>query len=76
MGNTIIIKQTSCTHCPAGMYDYYYPTSDSFDMDHVGYCRKTLRKDNEVGYGRKDEDFPIPDWCPILLEQKEAEKKW
>ena len=31
-------------------------------------CKLTDRKppNNESGYGIIDEDFPIPDWCPLL----------
>lgn len=75
-GNKLIIEKTSCNECP--YKDYYYPRwSDSFDMDHIGYCTKTTRKNpnNEVGYGINDNDFPIPDWCPLLPENLDKENK-
>lgn len=68
--NVIIHEQRSCISCPN--FGHYFPTDDWFDEEFVGYCQKTTRRkeDREMGYGRKDIDFPIPDWCPILLEQQ------
>lgn len=71
MGNVIIEKRTSCIGCK---YFDTRRTADSFDHEFIGICnnKDAVTTDKEVGYGDEKEDFPIPDWCPILLKQNSA----
>lgn len=71
MGNVIIEKITSCMNCKC--FDTRR-TADPFDHEFIGVCsnKEAVTTDNEVGYGDDKEDFPIPDWCPILLKQNSA----
>lgn len=66
--NIIKIEKTINSCCECEHHDYYFPTDDWFDEEFICTCKLTDRKppNNESGYGIIDEDFPIPDWCPLL----------
>lgn len=68
MKNILYKPMTSCIQCEH--HDYYFPTDDWFDEEHVCICKITDRKspDNEIGYGSSKDDFPIPNWCPLLAK--------
>ena len=71
--NKLIVEVTTCMSCPKNLMGYYFPTSDSYDFDYVGYCKheeapSSDPRENKVGYGEYPEEFPIPNWCPLLKQ--------
>lgn len=66
---SIIVEINNCKECPHFKEERYY-TGDSWEIAHNWFCKKENNK-KIAGYVEwyEEKKVPIPDWCPIKINE-------
>ena len=64
----IAIEVENCKSCPHFYEDNGYST-DGFDFMIDWNCKKMSKKLQGSVEGHEEDKIPIPDWCPIKVEE-------